>query len=153
MDAATLNGHLEKHLRVHTFPLGIKSFKKGEPLPEKVKAPVKHLGVKMAICQAISVARRYGWAMALSGQDISCPIAKAAFGFEERNEYYTSGKLADGMYASCGEAGARLEEALPKYERNEVGAVVVGPLSRIDFAPDTAVVYGNSAQVMRLVNA
>jgi uncharacterized protein (DUF169 family) len=37
MDAATLNGHLEKHLRAHTFPLGIKSIKPGEPLPEKVK--------------------------------------------------------------------------------------------------------------------
>jgi hypothetical protein len=34
MDAATLNGHLEKHLRAHTFPMGIKSIKPGEPLPE-----------------------------------------------------------------------------------------------------------------------
>jgi hypothetical protein len=34
MDEATLNGHLDKHLRVHTFPLGIKSIKPGEPLPE-----------------------------------------------------------------------------------------------------------------------
>ena len=33
MDAATLNQHLEKHLRVSTFPLGIKSLKPGEPLP------------------------------------------------------------------------------------------------------------------------
>ncbi|MDA8123450.1 MAG: DUF169 domain-containing protein, partial [Deltaproteobacteria bacterium] len=73
MDAATLNGHLEKHLRVNTFPLGIKSLKKGEPLPERVKVPVKHLGVKMAICQAFSVARRYGWAMALSGDDSAFP--------------------------------------------------------------------------------
>ena len=57
------------------------------------------------------------------------------------------------MYASCREAGARFEEALPKYDRNEVGAVVVGPLSRIDFAPDTVLVYGNPAQVLRLVHA
>ena len=49
MDAATLNQHLEKHLRVSTFPLGIKSLKAGEPLPDKVKIPSKHLGVKIAI--------------------------------------------------------------------------------------------------------
>ena len=67
MDAATLNKHLETHLRVHTFPLGIKSLKPGEPLPDKVKIPSKHLGVKIAICQAISIARRYGWTMAFSG--------------------------------------------------------------------------------------
>src|SRR4030065_2930889 len=101
MDAAAPPGHLEKHLRVHTFPLGIKSYKAGEPLPDKAKVPSKHLGIKVAICQAISIARRYGWSMAVSGADISSPIAKAAFGFEERNEYYTSGKLAHGVYASC----------------------------------------------------
>lgn len=153
MDAATLAGHLEKHLRVSTFPVGVRSLAPGEPLPPKAKRPVKDLGVKVAICQAVGFARRHGWTLAFSGDDLSCPIAKAAFGFADRNEYYTSGGLADGMYASCREAGARLEEALPKYERNEVGAIAVGPLARIGFTPDTAVVYGNPAQVLRLVNA
>ena len=152
MDAATLNGHLEKHLRVHTFPLGIKSYKAGESLPEKVKVPAKHLGVKMAICQAISTARRYGWAMALSGDDISCPIAKAVFGFAERNDYYTSGKLAEGMYASCLDAGAKFEEALAKYEPGEYAHIVAGPLGRANFIPDTVLVYGNSAQIVRLLS-
>ena len=153
MDAATLNKHLETHLRVHTFPLGIRSLKPGEPLPDKVKIPSKHLGVKIAICQAISIARRYGWTMAFSGQDLSCPIAKAAFGFEERNDYYTSGGLADGMYASCREAGAKFEAALEKYDIGEYAHVVAGPLSRANFVPDTVLVYGNSAQVLRLLNA
>ncbi len=153
MDAATLNGHLEKHLRVSTFPVGIRSLAPGEPAPPKAKRPAKDLGVKVAICQAIGFARRYGWTLACSGDDLSCPIAKAAFGFADRNDYYTSGALADGMYASCRDAGARFEEALTKYDRGEVGAVVVGPLSRIDFAPETVLVYGNSAQVLRLVNA
>ncbi len=153
MDAATLNGHLEKHLRVSTFPVGIRSFAPGAPLPPKAKRPAKDLGIKVAICQSIGFARRYGWTLAFSGDDLACPIAKAAFGFADRNAYYTSGALADGMYASCRDAGARMEEALPKYDRNEVGAVVVGPLSRIDFAPETVLVYGNPAQVLRLVNA
>ena len=47
----------------------------------------------------------------------------------------------------------RFEDALPKFERNEVSGVVVGPLARIDFVPETVLVYGNSAQVLRLVNA
>lgn len=152
MDAATLAGHLEKHLRVHTFPVALRSLKPEEALPDKVKVPSKHLGIKVAICQAISIARRYGWTMAFSGQDISCPIAKAVFGFEERNEYYTSGKLAEGMYASCGEAGARFEDALAKYDQGEYAYVVAGPLARASFTPDTVLVYGNSAQVLRLLN-
>lgn len=153
MDAKTLSGHLERHLRVNTFPLGIRSFTPGEALPEKVKVPSKHLGVKVAICQAISIARRYGWTMAFGKEDISCPIAKAVFGFEERNEYYTSGTLADGMYASCREAGANFENALAKFGVGEYAFVVAGPLGRATFVPDTVLVYGNSAQVLRLLNA
>ena len=152
MDAATLNQHLEKHLRVSTFPLGIKSLKAGESLPDKVKIPSKHMGVKVAICQAISIARRYGWTMALSGADVSCPIAKAVFGFEERNDYYTSGSLPDGMYASCKEAGAAFEDALAKYDFGEFSHILAGPLSRVNFVPDTVLVYGNSAQVVRLLS-
>jgi uncharacterized protein (DUF169 family) len=153
MDAPTLNAHLEKHLRVATFPVGIRSLRPGEPLPAKAKRPRKDLGVKVAICQAIGFARRYGWTLAFDGDDLSCPIAKAAFGFEPRNEYYTSGALADGMYASCREAGARFEAALVKYEPGEFAHVVAGPLGRIDFEPDTVLVYGNPAQVLRLLNA
>src|SRR5512136_2089915 len=153
MDATTLNGHLEKHLRVATFPLGIRPVRPGEAFPAKARRPLAQMGVKVAICQALGLARRYGWTMGFSGEDLSCPIAKAVFGFEERNEYYTSGSLADGMYASCREAGARFEEALAKFEPGEFAHVVAGPLGRIDFVPDTVLVYGNPAQVLRLLNA
>jgi uncharacterized protein (DUF169 family) len=153
MDAATLNAHLEKHLRVSTFPVGILSLRPGEPVPKKARRPVQDLKIKVAICQSIAFARRYGWTLAFSGDDVSCPIAKAAFGFEERNAFYTSGGLADGMYASCREAGARFEDALSKFEHREIEHVVVGPLGRIEHVPQTVVVYGNSAQVLRLLNA
>ena len=153
MDAATLQRHLETHLRVATFPLGIRSLAPGEPVPLKARRPLQHLGGKVAICQALSLARRYGWTLAFGGEDLACPIAKAVFGFEERNAYYTSGALADGMYAACRVAGARFEDALWKYEPGEIAAVVAGPLGRVDFEPHTVLVYGNSAQVLRLLNA
>ncbi len=153
MDAATLNGHLQKHLRTATFPVGIRPLAAGEPIPPKAKRPGKDLGAQVAICQCIALARRYGWTLAFSGEDLSCPIAKAAFGFEDRIPYYAQGSLAEGMYASCREAGAAFEDALPRLGRNEIAAVAVGPLERIGFEPETVVVYGNSAQVLRLVNA
>jgi len=153
MDTATLNARLESYLRVATFPVGVKSLKPGEPLPPKVKRPRQDLGVEVAVCQAVAMARRTGWTLAFGREDVSCPIALAAFGFEPRTERYTSGTLAAGMYASCLEAGARFEAALSKYEPEEYAAVVVGPLGRIAFEPDTVVVYGNPAQVLRLVNA
>src|SRR4030043_1318915 len=57
------------------------------------------------------------------------------------------------MYASCGEAGGKVEEALVKYDIGEYAYVVAAPLGRANFTPDTVLVYGNSAQVLRLLNA
>jgi uncharacterized protein (DUF169 family) len=153
MDAATLAKHLEQHLRVATFPVGIRPLGPDEPIPAKAKRPKQDLHVEVAICQAISFARRYGWTLAFSGEDLSCPIAKAAFGFQDRIDFYAKGSLAEGMYASCAEAGKAFEDALPRLGRREVSAIVAGPLARITYQPETVVVYGNSAQVLRLVNA
>ncbi len=153
MEAAELAKHLETHLRVATFPVGVRSLAPGEAIPAKARRPKKDLGAEVTICQAIGLARRYGWTLAVAAEDLSCPIAKATFGFEPRIAYYAEGSLAAGMYAACKEAGAAFEAALPRYERGEVSAIVAGPLARIGFAPETAVVYGNSAQVLRLVNA
>ncbi len=153
MDAATLARNLEKHLRVATFPVGIRPLAPGEPVPEKARRPARDLGAQVAICQCVALARRYGWTLAFTGEDLACPIAKVTFGFEERIPYYEKGSLAEGMYASCQEAGAAFEAALPRFGRGEIAGVALGPLERIAFEPETVVVYGNSAQVLRLVNA
>ena len=39
MDATTLNTRLEKHLRVATFPLGIRPLRPGEAFPQGQAAP------------------------------------------------------------------------------------------------------------------
>ena len=153
MDAATLAKHLETHLRVATFPVGVRCLAPGEAIPAKARRPKKDLHAQITICQAIGLARRYGWTTALASEDLSCPIAQAVFGFEKRIPYYTEGSLAEGMYAACKEAGAAFEAALPKLGHHEISAVVAGPLARVGFEPETVVVYGNSAQILRLVNA
>ncbi|HEY7725719.1 MAG TPA: DUF169 domain-containing protein [Anaeromyxobacteraceae bacterium] len=153
MDAATLAKHVETHLRVATFPVGVRLLPPGEAVPAKARRPRRDLGAEITVCQGIGLARRYGWTTAIGAEDLSCPVAKAAFGFADRIPFYTQGSLAEGMYASCQPAGAAFEAALPRLERGAVAAVVSGPLARIAFAPDVAVVYGNSAQVLRLVNA
>ena len=144
---------LDQHLRTETYPLGIRVVRGGEALPPKVRRPHQDLGVKVSICQGISMARRYGWALAMGGEDLSCPIAQIAFGFKPEVPYYTEGNLAAGMYVeTCGQ-GALTEQAVPKFTADEAGLVLVAPLSRCPFTPETVLVYGNSAQVMRLAAA
>jgi uncharacterized protein (DUF169 family) len=144
---------LDTYVRTDSFPLGIKVFKQEADIPAKAKRPLRDLHNRITICQGISMARRYGWTLAMGADDLSCPIALTAFGLEPVLPYYEEGTLACGMYVDSPEAGALTEADVPKFSPEESGTIVVGPLGRLDFEPDTVLVYGNSAQVMRLTAA
>ncbi len=144
---------MSKHIRPETFPLAIKMAKKGEVLPEKIKRPVRDLGVEVATCQGFSLARRYGWSLAIYGEDISCPLTKVAFGFEKEVAYFTDGLACEGMYTASAQAGKKTESMVPKFSHHEYESIWVAPVSRANFTPDVICLYGNSAQVMRLLTA
>lgn len=141
---------LEQYIRPDTYPLAVKVLKPGEPAPAKAKRPLRDLETRLSICQAVGMARRYGWTLALGPEDQSCPIAQTIFGFAPQLPYYTEGNLACGMYSETLEAGAAAEAAIPKLSPGEAGLILVGPLKKADFEPEVVVVYANSAQVMRL---
>ena len=42
---------------------------------------------------------------------------------------------------------------MSRFENGEIEAIVLAPLEKASFKPDTVVVYGNPAQMMRLVQA
>jgi uncharacterized protein (DUF169 family) len=150
---AEINTEIEQHVRPQTFPLGIRMLRAGEALPDKVRRPSADMGIKVAICQTFSIARRYGWALAVGRDDLSCPLAKTAFGFEPVLPYYADGNLACGMYVETPGAAARTEAEVPKFTLGEYERLLVAPLGRAAFEPVVGLVYGNSAQVMRLVAA
>jgi len=153
MDPADLNAEIEKHVRPQTFPVGIRMMRPGETLPDNARIPSRDLGIRVAICQTFSIARRYGWAVAVGRDDLSCPLAKTAFGFEQVLPFYAEGNLACGMYVGTPEAAARTEAEVPKFVFGEYERILIAPLGRAKFEPHVVLVYGNSAQVMRLVAA
>jgi uncharacterized protein (DUF169 family) len=148
-----LDKAIHTYVRPDTFPLAIRVMKEREKLPEKVKKPKQDLGTTFSICQGITMSRRYGWSLAMGKEDLSCPIAKIAFGFEEELDFYTEGHLTDGMYTKTCDIGRTTEAAVPKFSKEEAGTVLMSPLTRTSFEPELIVVYGNSAQVMRMVAA
>jgi len=148
-----LDGALRTYVRPDTFPLGVRMLVPGEPLPEGCRVPSRDVGERWIVCQSIGIARRYGWSIALGREDVVCPLASVAFGFRAPSERYLAGDAALGMY--CGEpaAAAALEAATWRFETGRYDRICVAPLDRLAFEPHVVVVYGNSAQVMRLVNA
>jgi uncharacterized protein (DUF169 family) len=150
-DLQDLYDVLQQHLRPQHLALAIKMARSPHEVPPNLRHPAKDMGFQSAICQGISIARRYGWALALTKEDLSCPLAKVVFGFEQQISYYTEGFACAEMYTETEAAGAATEAQQPKFAYGAYHAILIAPLTRAEFAPDVVVVYGNSAQVMRLV--
>jgi uncharacterized protein (DUF169 family) len=151
MEAQELDQRLWYYVRPQSFPLGIRMVKRGEAFPGKARRPRADMGIQVAICQAVGMARRYGWTLAVGYEDIACPLTYIPFGFSREVSFSAEGHACAGIYTDSPEAGARSEALVPRLEYGRYRGLVVGPLARIDFQPDLFVVYGNSAQVMRLV--
>lgn len=151
MNAEELQRAIQTYVRPDSFPVGIKIVRDGTSLPSKAKRPMQDLGIRITICQAVGFARHHGWTVAMGGEDLSCPIAKVAFGYEPDHPYYSEGNLVCGMYTDSPEAAVKTEQDVPKLAPGESGTYVAFPLDKAPFQPDVVVVYGNSAQVMRLV--
>lgn len=156
-----LNSNLLKNLelainqfvRPDTFPLAVKMVKKVESLPERTKRPKKEFGHEIAICQLFSIARRYGWQVAAGEEDIGCPLALTAFGFKPETAGFTCGEMCGGMYTESNELGAKTEAEVPRFSFQKYRYILCAPISRAGFSPDFYLIYGNTAQVMRLVTA
>jgi len=151
MDAKSFTREIETHIRPATFPVAVKLLTAEQALPEKAKRPQRDLKIQIATCQAIAMARRYGWSIALGEEDLNCPLTKTAFGFAPLTKHYSEGHLACGMYVETLEAGARSEAATDTLPQGKYKYLVVAPAARAEFAPDALIIYGNAAQVMRLV--
>lgn len=153
MDPQTLNTALSEHVRPETFPVAVRLVPPGENLPPKTRRPARDLDIKVTICQGVAFSRRYGWTMAVGAEDLSCPLAAAVFGFKPMLDYMATGHACYQMYTQTLEAGAATEAAVEKLPYRAFEYILSAPLHRTAFTPDVVVIYGNGAQVMRLVVA
>ena len=77
-----------RYVRPGTFLVAVRMVTAGEKLPKRVKLPWRDLKIKVATCQAIAMARRYGHALAAGDEDLSCPLTAVVLGFRQATEYF-----------------------------------------------------------------
>jgi len=148
-----LDDALTRHVRPDTYPLAVRMVTGDEELPPRTKRPKEEFGHEVAVCQTFSMARRYGWQLAVGAEDVGCPLALTAFGFKPETETFSCGAMCHGMFTETGEAGARTERELAKFDFRKYRYILTAPLGRAAFEPHLYLVYGNSAQVMRMLTA
>lgn len=145
----TVGTSLEELLRPHTYPIAVKLIKDESEFPEKTRRPEQ----KIAVCQALTLSRRFGWTVGMTKEDSGCPAASLNYGWSNREDtepfmlqfFIGSGYVAD-------EAAAKtLIENMDRLNPGEYSGLVVSPLTRTRIVPDVIIVYGNSAQIMRLI--
>lgn len=146
---------IRNELRLKTFPLGIKFLKDKTDFPAKTRQPSDVLGKQVTICQGVTMARSYGWTVGLAREDLICVTAMIAFGFSGASDpIETLGKLfCEIDFAQDEKRGIEEVEAMVRLENDEYEAIVLAPLQKGLYDPDTVAFYGNPAQVMRFVQA
>ncbi len=155
MDFKAAAAQIKEALRLKTEPFGAAYLKEASDLPEKTRRPSQVFGKRITICQGVTLARIYGWPVGLTKDDLICIPGMLAFGFTPATDPILElGQLfcEVGFHKDLGPALKEVE-ALPRFEPEEVGAIYLCPLERLTIAPDVIVVYGNPAQLMRLIQA
>ena len=146
---------IHNDLRLKTFPVGVKFLKDKSDFPEKTRQPSVALGKKVAICQGVTMARNYGWTVGIAKEDVICVPAAIAFGFsnaedppESLTQLFCDINFSKDLESARSEVGS-----MSSFANGELGAMVFAPLNRAAFEPDTVLIYGNPAQIMRLIQA
>jgi uncharacterized protein (DUF169 family) len=144
-----LDGKLMKFLRLATFPVAVKLLENNEEL--KTTKFLKKPDEKIAICQLFSYARYYGWTMGCTKEDNLCPLAEIALGFDKAHKLFEEGAFFIGRYNETKEAAKKTTATMPKLPEGKFNAILTGALNRVDFDPDLILIWGNSAQIMRII--
>lgn len=151
---------LLRYLRVQTQPLSIKFVQSSKEIPEGFMKP-SNMGIKMPFCQINTIARRWGFNLAVTPEEVNCAAALLAFGWGDLGELNREEELLDFMvsagYISDHEK-AKLTLKTHPYLLGEKkftsGGLLVAPVNAGAIEePDVILIYGNPAQIARLVQS
>ena len=140
-------------VRLKTFPIAVKFLKDQADFPEKTRRPSALLEKRVTICQGVTMARVYGWTVGLTKEDLICVPAMIAFGLSGASDpVQTLGDLfCEVDFSQNKENGRKEVEDMIRLKNDECEGIVLSPLQKGLYDPDTVAFYGNPAQIMRLV--
>jgi uncharacterized protein (DUF169 family) len=161
VDLNEANSTIMEFLRLDTHPLAVKFIENNEVFPDKARK-IRDLGFKIALCQATSISRRFGWALAVTPDDINCASGLLGFGWGElapgldREEELVNFMVSAG-YVKDGERARKTIEALPSLKddrSSRYSGLVISPLkSSVVESADVVLMYGNAAQLSRMIQS
>ena len=146
---------IRDELRLKALPVAVKYLKSPADFPEKTRQPSIVLKKRVTICQAVTMARSYGWTVGLTKEDLICVPAMIAFGFHDSDSPADdlAGLLCDIDFAKDSETAKKELSTMSISDSAAFQAILLAPLAKGIMDPDVVVIYGNPAQAMRMAQA
>jgi uncharacterized protein (DUF169 family) len=153
MDLKKIGQALDTYLRPQTFPVAVRLTASSEEIPEKARRPKRDMGVTMPVCQGVSVARRYGWLVAMGKEDMGCPLGSITLGLQPAKDKFLDGSINIPPWIEDNELRAKFCQGTPRFDYGTYTDIILSPLNLAAFDPQVVIIYGNPAQLGRLVQA
>lgn len=111
-------------------------------------------GKRLTICQQIAYSRMYGWSTCCTAETAHCVLGAGCTGLIDAPQRVVDGVVNDGVYQQNQSAAAAMQQVMPRLDSG-MAAVLTYPLGRpiAGLEPDLVVIYMNTAQAMRMVQA
>lgn len=132
-------------LRLRTLPVGVKLFEKRENLPGNCEI----LDQPYTFCQFVTLARVYGRTLGVINENLVCAVAKAFLGFADFPKDLAQ-RFAF-MRTSTAQAFEKILQSGLRLKANQTQAALVSPLEEIPIDPDVVLLFGDGAQMTRLI--
>jgi uncharacterized protein (DUF169 family) len=148
-------------LELETDIVAMKFIKDENDIPDQFIRPVRDLNKKMTICMAMADARREGKFIAITSDDTPCVPGAVVHGWttgvsmfallksQEENEWVKDKmSMHRGMLKRYKLGGLRAHYPFNKFLGHK--GVLVAPLSKTPFIPETCLIYGYPEQIMHV---
>ncbi|RLI75856.1 hypothetical protein DRP05_14005 [Archaeoglobales archaeon] len=142
MEWKEFGNEVVKLLKLRTPPIGV-HFSENDEIPDKAFVPSKY-GLQMAVCQAIGFSRFTGRTIALRYEDFACPPAMVIYGLVDGD---VEEILVKAEWIKHGSYDAK------KLPKGKYKTFVFGDLTNMDLKPQAILIFGNPAQIGRLIQA
>lgn len=152
IDFQEVDQKLNQFLRPATYPVALSMVTSRDELPQSF-AKAADKASPMLVCQGVTLARRYGWTVCLKPGDMVCPLGAVALGFAPPSEGFLSGATGVPNWVCSDQARSMVAESIPKLAHGQAGYLIAAPLAKADWNPQLVIVYGNPAQMVRLVQS
>lgn len=153
MDLAKIAQVLDTAIRPGSFPVAVTMVGSADEIPKKARRPKRDLNIAVPVCQGVNLARRYGWTVAMGIDDMLCPVGAVTLGLLPAKAKLLDGSYQDPPWVKDQEVRAKIMQAMPRLEEGKYSYLLISPLNRVEFSPQVLVIYGNPAQISRLIQA